>query len=82
MKGGFHISKRISNSRNVMSLIPVSQRVKEVKDLDLDNHTLPNDRALGIRWCAESDVFCFKIEIENQPLTRTGILWSVASSIH
>ena len=79
MKGGFHISKWISNSRDVMSLIPVSERAKEVKDLDLDNDTLPIDRALGIRWCAESDVFCFKIEIENQPLTRRGILSMVSS---
>ena len=65
MKGGFHICKCISNCGDVMSLIPVSERIKEVKDLDLDNDTLPIDRGLGIRWYAESDVFCFKIEIEN-----------------
>ncbi|XP_062567165.1 uncharacterized protein LOC134229426 [Saccostrea cucullata] len=80
MKGGFHISKWISNRREVMNCIPFSERAKEVKDLDLDNDTLPIDRALGIQWCVENDVFRFKMDIKDQPLTRRGIL-SMTSSV-
>lgn len=79
MRGGFHITKWISNSREVMTYIPVSRRAKEVKDLDLENDTLPIDRALGVQWCVENDVFCFKMDIKDQPLTRRGILSMVSS---
>lgn len=79
MRGGFHITKWISNSREVMTYIPVSRRAKEVKDLDLENDTVPIDRALGIQWCVENDVFCFKMDIKDQPLTRRGILSMVSS---
>ncbi|XP_056001985.1 uncharacterized protein LOC125664373 [Ostrea edulis] len=79
MKGGFHIAKWISNNRDVMMSIPVSERAKEVKDLDLDHDTLPMERALGVQWCVESDAFCFKIEVKEQPLTRKGILSMISS---
>jgi hypothetical protein len=79
MKGGFHITKWISNSREVMNCIPLADRSKEVKDLDLDNDSLPIDRVLGIQWCVDSDVFCFKTDIKKQPLTRRGILSMVSS---
>ncbi|XP_033759555.1 uncharacterized protein LOC117341801 [Pecten maximus] len=53
----------------------------EVKDLDLDQDTLPIERALGVQWCTESDVIRFKIVIKDQPLTRRGIL-SMVSSVY
>ncbi|XP_033762629.1 uncharacterized protein LOC117344089 [Pecten maximus] len=80
-RGGFHIAKWISNSREVMSSLPVDERAKEVKDLDLDQDTLPIERALGVQWCIESDIFRFKIVIKDQPLTRRGIL-SMVSSVY
>ncbi|XP_014673951.1 PREDICTED: uncharacterized protein LOC106814170 [Priapulus caudatus] len=77
--GGFHISKWISNSREVMNSIPASERAKEVKDLDLNQDILPIDRALGVQWCVETDAFRFKIAVKNQPPTRRGILSMVSS---
>ena len=79
--GGFHIAKWTSNSREVMTSIPISERAKEVKDLDLDYDNLPIDRALGVQWCQNSDSFQFKLELKNQPLTRRGIL-SMVSSVY
>ncbi|XP_062566787.1 uncharacterized protein LOC134229094 [Saccostrea cucullata] len=76
--GGFHISKWISNSREVMYSIPKSDRAKEVKDLDLDYDTLPVERALGIQWCVNSDIFQFKLDFNRKPLTRRGILSMVS----
>ena len=49
-KGGFHLTKWLSNSRRVMAAIPEEERAKDVKDLDLDHDILPVERALGVRW--------------------------------
>lgn len=80
-KGGFHLTKWMSNNRKVLSAIPEEERVKEVKDLDLNHDMLPVERVLGVQWCAESDSFKFKVILKDRPFTRRGIL-SVVSSIY
>ena len=37
------------------------------------------ERALGMTWCVENDSFQFRIELQNRPLTRCGILSTVGS---
>ena len=71
-KGGFRLTKCISNSRKVIESVPTSERAVSVKDHLLDQ--LPFERALGIRWDVETDTFGFKI-------SRRGIL-SIVSSIY
>ncbi|KAK7877121.1 hypothetical protein WMY93_032173 [Mugilogobius chulae] len=80
-RGGFKLTKWVSNHRSVLAAIPHEERAKEVKDLDLDNDALPVERALGVQWCVQSDSFKFKITLKNRPLTRRGIL-SVISSVY
>lgn len=80
-KGGFQLSKWMSNSHSVLASIPEEHRSKTTKDLDLDKEHLPVERALGLHWCAELDVFIFKITVEERPHTRRGIL-SVLCSIY
>lgn len=80
-RGGFHLTKWSSNSRTVLSSIPEEERATDVKDLDLDSGLLPMERALGILWCTENDTFNFRIEVQNKPLTRRGIL-SVVGSVY
>lgn len=78
-KGEFHLTKWISNSRNVLDTIPASKRAGSVQDLLLSR--LPMERALGVRWDVESDTFGFKITIKDKPPTRRGIL-SVVCSVY
>lgn len=80
-KGGFKLSKWVSNSRAVIASIPEERRAKEIKDLDLDQDVLPVERALGVQWCIESDSLQFKIVLQDRPLTRRGIL-SMVSSVY
>lgn len=80
-KGGFSLSKWISNSRKVLLSIPEEQRAKEIIELDLDTDQLPMERALGLQWCIETDKFKFKTSVREQPQTRRGIL-SVVSSLY
>ncbi|XP_014677999.1 PREDICTED: uncharacterized protein LOC106817812 [Priapulus caudatus] len=77
--GGLRLHKFLSNSREVLESIPESERVAGVKDVDLNQQELPVDRCLGIQWHVESDCFKFQIEARNQPLTRRGVLSTIAS---
>ena len=81
LRGGFNLTKWISNDREVLESIPVEARAKDVKDLDLDNDALPAERALGVSWFVETDSFGFKVNIKEKPCTRRGIL-SVVSSVY
>ena len=78
-RGGFRLTKWLSNKRKVVESVPESDRAASVRDLDFD-HTLV-ERALGVQWHVTSDTFGFKIATKDKPPTRRGIL-SVISSIY
>ena len=80
-KGGFRLTKWISNSREVLETIPEEERAKEVKTLDLSKDDLPVERALSVKWCVEKDTFGFKVDVKLKPPMRRGIL-SVVSSVY
>ncbi|XP_050417786.2 uncharacterized protein LOC126831152, partial [Patella vulgata] len=79
--GGFRLTKWVSNERNVLHAIPVNERAKDIKELNLDCELLPVEHALGIRWVVESDVLKFSVKLDKLSVTRRGIL-SAASSIY
>ena len=79
-RGGFKLTKWISNSRTVNEAIPESERSKEIKGINAHKDELPEKRALGIQWCVKTDTFRFKICAKPRPPTRRGIL-CIASSI-
>lgn len=78
-KGGFQLTKWISNRQDVLAAIPESHRARDMKGLDLDQDLLPVERVLSVEWCIQSDTFKFKIVIKNRPLTRRRILSTVSS---
>lgn len=80
-KGGFRLTKWISNSREVLQSISQENRAKDIQQLDLDRDKLPVERALGLQWSVDADTFQFKISLKTQPCTRRGIL-SVVSSVY
>jgi len=54
-KGGLCLHKFTSNSREVLETIPEEERAKGLKNLDLNQNSLPMERALGVQWCVETD---------------------------
>ena len=78
---GFRLTKWISNDRKVLEAIPVQERAKAVKDLNLDHGSLPIERALGIHWNTETDHFGVQVKVKQRELTRRGLL-SVVSSVY
>ncbi|KAL9970517.1 hypothetical protein ACROYT_G022904 [Oculina patagonica] len=69
----------MSNRREVLEAIPIEERAKGVRELDLKVDPLPLERALGVMWCVENDSFQFRIELDGRPFTRRGILSTVSS---
>ncbi|XP_050417733.2 uncharacterized protein LOC126831129 [Patella vulgata] len=79
LKGGFNLTKWVSNSRNIIKSISETERAKTVKNLDFDG--LPIERALGVLWDTESDCFTFNVVLKEKPISRRGIL-SILSSVY
>ena len=76
-RGGFHLTKWISSSKEVLATIPESERADPMLNLSIDK--LPISRALGLQCHVEEDVFQFKIVDVDKPETTRGILSTVAS---
>jgi hypothetical protein len=66
-KGGFHITKWLSNAPAVTSCVPECDRVKT-------NFVDVYAKALGVDWNVEEDKFVFAKELPDKPMTRRGIL--------
>ena len=78
--GGFHLTKFISNNRELLISIPEDQRRNGVKNADLIGD-LPAEKALGIQWNIPDDSFTFNIQVNRRPLTKRKML-SIISSIY
>ncbi|XP_030834543.1 uncharacterized protein LOC115921321 [Strongylocentrotus purpuratus] len=79
-KGNLRLHKFVCNSKDVTSTIPKSERATVTNaSVQLGEQTSPIERALGLQWCVSSDEFCFRLTLKDQPLTRRGILATVAS---
>ena len=76
-KGGFRLTKWVSNSREVMK--NVSQEERAHPELDLSETELPIEGALGVVWNPEEDSLSFRLRDANVPVTKRGILQRTAS---
>ncbi|XP_028404019.1 uncharacterized protein LOC114526634 [Dendronephthya gigantea] len=76
-RGGFRLTKFMSSSKKVLAAVPELERANPSFDLTMDK--LPVERALGMRWNVEADVFEFKAIASDKPETKRGILSTVAS---
>ncbi|XP_003724582.2 uncharacterized protein LOC100890015 [Strongylocentrotus purpuratus] len=80
-RGGFHLTKWNSNHRAVLHAIPKDERASSVQQLNFEKDKLPQERALGILWNAETDSFGYSIKIKDRPPTKRGML-SIISSVY
>lgn len=84
MKGGFRLTKWLSNDRDVLVEIPEHERASSVVNLDIED--LPTACTLGLKWNVEADKFIWDVStkfqhlVETKPVTRRGIL-SIVSSL-
>ena len=79
LSGAFNMTKFTSTSPDFLRQIPVEDRGKGVKDLDLDKDSLGSSRALGLKWLIVEDSFYFQFKDPQKPLSRRGLLSTVSS---
>ena len=77
--GGFTLTKFISNKKMVIQSVPEYDGRNGIKNTDLDT-SLPLEKALGVYYDKENNIFRFKIVLKDKPMTRRGML-SIISSI-
>lgn len=77
--GKLRLHKFISNSKKVLESIPKEECADSVKELDRDLGEPLLERALGVQWCVSSDDFQFRVTVKTHPMTRRGVLSTVAS---
>ena len=76
---GFNLTGFSSNSKNLLKTIPNDKMSKNLKGCnDLDKN-LPDEKTLGLTWNPNSDELCFDVKINNQSLTKRGILSTIFS---
>ncbi|XP_071158970.1 uncharacterized protein [Mytilus edulis] len=77
--GNIRLHKIISNDIDVMKAFPLEDLGKELKDLDLCSDTLPVQHSLGLSWNLQTDMFIFRVNDDEKPITRRGILSTINS---
>ena len=76
-KGGFHLTKFISNSNIVLDEIPSELCARQPSELRLDQSDV--ERTLGVMWNISEDAFTFTVSKRAAPLTKRGILQILSS---
>jgi hypothetical protein len=76
-KGGFHLNQWLSSSREVLALVPESDRNEPPLNLDLED--LPTERTLGVLYDSESDHFIFDVKCNVEANTKRQILSAVST---
>ncbi|XP_013409147.1 uncharacterized protein LOC106172792 [Lingula anatina] len=76
-KGGFHLTKWISNQEEVLSSVPTAEQAPSVRNVNFDKQ--PIEHALGVQWNIEKDTFGYCVRERDVKNTRRGILSFIAS---
>ena len=76
-KGGFNLTKFVSNSEAVLNCVPFEDRAIEIKQLTPESRS----KALGVLWNMKADVFYYDFDVKQSStcLTKRSMLSTVAS---
>nr|CAB3263161.1 uncharacterized protein LOC104265735 [Phallusia mammillata] len=76
-RGGFHLTKWLSNNQKILSKIPEEERSKAVRNKSLSDDV--TERVLGVHWNVHEDTFGFKVNLPETAKTRRGLLSALSS---
>ena len=75
--GGFRLAKWMSNNREILAAIPASEVAGDT--VELDRNALPQERALGVKWCAVQALLSLKPKRSEFPNSKRGVLSATSS---
>ena len=75
--GGFHLTKFLSNSVEVLSSVPQEDLARNV---DLRCSGLPAQKALGVYWDPATDRMMVKVGVKQRSCTRRGLMSMIAQT--
>ncbi|XP_069110180.1 uncharacterized protein [Argopecten irradians] len=78
-EGDIRLHKIASNDIEVMNEFPKDDLNKDLKDLNLEEDSLPQQQSLGLKWDLHSDVFQFSAPETHKPFSRRGLLSAMNS---
>ena len=78
-RGGFNLTKFVSNKEEVINLIPDDKRKSIVRNELVTLGNLPEEKALGLKWDTQNDTLGFYIKLADKPLTRRGLVSTLSS---
>ena len=78
-RGGFHLTKWVSNSKKVLEVIPKEKLAKPVKNFQTadDKQAMLIEHTLGMKYNVEEDVFLTEVAekyLKNPPTNRRQVL--------
>ncbi len=77
--GKLRLHKFVSKSPQVLESLSKEDCVETVRNQDLALGEQPIERALGVKWRVASDHLQFRVVVSERPLSRRGVLSTVAS---
>lgn len=77
--GNLRLHKFVSNSQQVLDSLPKDDCAETVRNQDLKLGEQQIERALGVKWCVTSNHFQFQVVVNERPLSRKGVLSTIAS---
>ena len=78
-RAGLKLHKFVSNKLEVLECLPELDKATFFKSFYIRTDSLPLERALKVVWCIQNDTLQFRIELKDNPLTKSGILATVSS---
>nr|CAB3263156.1 uncharacterized protein LOC104265735 [Phallusia mammillata] len=76
-KGGFRLTKWLSNSKEILDSLPTEELSKSLLTHPLDADL--QERVLGVHWSVQADKFNFTVSLPVKPRTRRGLLSTMNS---
>ncbi|XP_033109658.1 uncharacterized protein LOC117110921 [Anneissia japonica] len=76
-KANINLHKIASNSQMVLDAFPMEDKIKEVRDLNVNKDNVLLHRTLGVQWRLSDDMLTFDVNIEDKPYTKRGVLATI-----
>ena len=80
--GGFRLTKFISNNHSLLQVFPTSNISPKSTEINLSVNDIPIERAFGILWNPETDIFHIKYTLKSVLTTKRCILSLISSSFN